>query len=72
MKYLVVYFDRYDTHMSTHHTTEADSPKDAIINTYKYPVDDGFKKYVDDMLTTTSPEFSSIAEEESDILVFTL
>lgn len=73
MLYLVVTFDRYDTHKSTNQNVVADSPQEALIKT-SGENDEEFASYVNSEMKVVDPTFSCLTEDETDylVLVYTL
>ena len=63
-KYLVVGFDRYDTHKSSHTIIEADSPLQAALIFYGLDKDPGLD------LIQVDDTFTCEPGEESDLLIY--
>ena len=73
-KYLVVFFDRYQTEDSKHHTVEAEGPFKAIIQAYggNDELDPDEREWIGEMLELIDDTFSCVSGEEEDILVYKL
>ena len=73
--YLVVLFDRYDTHKSLHWTGEAASDEEAIVRASAHHNASWMRlRHLDEIenIQRIDDTFSCIALEESDILVYKL
>lgn len=73
MKFLVINFNRYDTHKSTREYFDAPNVENVIHQiAMKDGNDDGCEEYLLSMLEKVDEVFSCIAEEESDILIYVI
>ena len=76
-KYLVVFFDRYETEDSINYTVEAEGPFKAIIQAYDRKcggdaLDPDEREEIGADLNLIDDTFSCISGEEEDILVYKL
>jgi len=67
-KYLVIYFDRYNTEGSEHKFVNADSPLEAI-EAYFGKLED-FEEFYKEQLIEVDEIYSCVPDEEFDILIY--
>ena len=76
-KFLVVYFDRYDTTDSTHEQVEADSFDDVLVHMSQDPLvevgeQEEILKWLRDMYVQVDDGFGCVPQEETDYLIYKL